>query len=106
MPMNSLSLHCMWSDRKSRLSLTRACESFVFSQGWTFARVRPVWSIGPFVPVLDLYWLICEPMLDRGSFVGFCGPLANFWVDHCWTVLKRYPEPHGQVTAYNRSPVH
>ena len=20
--------------------------------------------------------------------------------------LKRYPEPHGQVTAYNRSPVH
>ena len=22
------------------------------------------------------------------------------------TVLKRYPEPHGQVTAYNRSPVH
>ena len=21
-------------------------------------------------------------------------------------VLKRYPEPHGQVTAYNRSPVH
>ena len=24
-----------------------------------------------------------------------------------WPVLlKRYPEPHGQVTAYNRSPVH
>ena len=22
------------------------------------------------------------------------------------TMLKRYPEPHGQVTAYNRSPVH
>ena len=21
-------------------------------------------------------------------------------------VVKRYPEPHGQVTAYNRSPVH
>ena len=21
-------------------------------------------------------------------------------------ILKRYPEPHGQVTAYNRSPVH
>ena len=21
-------------------------------------------------------------------------------------LLKRYPEPHGQVTAYNRSPVH
>ena len=24
----------------------------------------------------------------------------------CGVVLKRYPEPHGQVTAYNRSPVH
>ena len=22
------------------------------------------------------------------------------------TVVKRYPEPHGPVTAYNRSPVH
>ena len=21
-------------------------------------------------------------------------------------LVKRYPEPHGQVTAYNRSPVH
>ena len=21
-------------------------------------------------------------------------------------MVKRYPEPHGQVTAYNRSPVH
>ena len=36
MPMNSLSLHCMWSDRKSRLSLTRACEFFFFSQGRTY----------------------------------------------------------------------
>ena len=26
-------------------------------------------------------------MLDRGSFVGFCGALVNFWSDHCWTVL-------------------
>ena len=23
-----------------------------------------------------------------------------------WFILKPYPEPHGQVTAYNRSPVH
>ena len=23
-----------------------------------------------------------------------------------YVLLKRYPEPHGQVTAYNRSPVH
>ena len=35
MPMNSSSLHCMWSDWKSRLSLTRACEFFFFSEGWT-----------------------------------------------------------------------
>ena len=26
-------------------------------------------------------------MLDRGSLVGFCGPLVNIWLDHCWTVL-------------------
>ena len=23
-----------------------------------------------------------------------------------YIVVKRYPEPHGQATAYNRSPVH
>ena len=38
---------------------------------------------------------------------------ANLFMDDLqWTAtttqqfLKRYPEPHGQVTAYNRSPVH
>ena len=41
-------------------------------------------------PVLDRYWLICEPLLDRGSFVGFCGALMNFWLDHCWTVLDSW----------------
>ena len=35
---------------------------------------------------MDPYWLICEPLLDRGSFVGFCGPLVNFWLDRCWTL--------------------
>ena len=71
MPMNSPSLHCMWSDRKSRLSLTRACEFFSFLQGWTiqeplgptFASVRPVWTIGPFVPVLDPFLTGVGPLL-------------------------------------------
>ena len=48
---------------------------------------RPVWTSGP---VLDPYWLVCEPLLDRGSFVGFCGPLVNFWLDHCCTVLDSW----------------
>ena len=91
MPMNSSSLHCMWSDRKSRLSLTRACEFFLFSQGWTFARARPVWTSGL---VLDP-WLICGSFVDHlwlicGSFVGFCGPLVNSWLDHCWTSLDSW----------------
>ena len=33
--MNSPFLHCMWSDRNSRLSVTHACKFFSFSQGWT-----------------------------------------------------------------------
>ena len=93
--MNSSSLHCMWSDRKSMLSLTRACEFFFFSQGWTY--LVPVWTLfGPvlvwcgLVDHLDPYWLICEPLLDRGSFVDFGGPLVNSWLDHCWTVLDSW----------------
>ena len=89
-PMNSSSLHCMSSDRKSRLSLTRACEFFFFSQGWTFARARPVWTIGPFVPVLDPCLTLIGPWLLCGSFAGFCGPLVNFWLDHCWNVLDSW----------------
>ena len=48
MPMNCSSLHCMRSDRMSRLSLTGACEFFFFSQGWTY--LVPVWTL--FGPVL------------------------------------------------------
>ena len=50
-------------------------------------RARPVWTSGP---VLDPYWVVCEPLLDRGSFVGICGTLVNFWLDHCCTVLHSW----------------
>ena len=46
-----------------------------------------MWTSGP---VLDPYWLIFEPLLDRGLFVGFCGALVNFWLDHCWTVFDSW----------------
>ena len=46
-----------------------------------------MWTSGP---VLDPYWLICEPLFDRGSFVGFRAPVVNFWLDHCWTILDSW----------------
>ena len=46
---------------------------------WTCA--RPVWTSGPFVPVLD-------PCLT--GVVGFCGPMVISWLDHCWTVLDSW----------------
>ena len=57
MPMTSSSLHCMWFDRKSRLSLTRAGEFFFFSQGWTY--LVPVWTL--FKPVLVQCGLLDQP---------------------------------------------
>ena len=80
MPMNSPFLHCMWSHRKSRLSVPRACEFFSFSKGWTYL-----------VPVglsLDLcssrvdYWTICGPVFDP------CWTLAHFWIicGVLWTI--------------------
>ena len=71
MIMNSPFLHCMWSDRRSRLSLTRACGIFSLSLGWSFARACCVWTSGP---ILDPYWLICEALLT----------VAHLWlfVDH------------------------
>ena len=89
-PMNSLFLHCMWSDQKSRLSVTHVCELLSFTPGWTFARARPVWTIGSSVPVLDPCLTLVGPWLICGSFVGFYGPLVNFWLDHCWTVLDSW----------------
>ena len=50
MTMNFSSLHCMWSDWKSRLSLTHTCEFLFFSQGWTY--LVPVWTLLETVLVL------------------------------------------------------
>ena len=74
--MNPPFLHCMWSDRMSRLSLTGACEFFSFSTGWTYP--VPVWTL--FGPVLVPCGLVdnlypsgspASPVLDCGSIVGF-----------------------------------
>ena len=45
-----------------------------------------------------VYTRECTPGLRNGV-----PAMYSKMVDH---LLKRYPEPHGQVTAYNRSPVH
>ena len=57
MPMNSSSLHCMWSDQKSRLSLTCACEFFFFPQGWTIQE--------PFGPISCQFGLSLDPCSSR-----------------------------------------
>ena len=80
MPINSSSLHGMWSNQKSRFSLTRACEFFFFSQEWTY-RV-PVWTL--FGPVLVLCGLVDPSRTRIGSFVNHCWSVAHLWVflDH------------------------
>ena len=76
MPMNSSSLHCMWSDRKTRLSLTRACEFCLFSQGWNY--LVPVWTLFGTVPVPCG---LVDPSWTRiGSFVNHCWIVAHLWV--------------------------
>ena len=60
MSMNSPFLQCMWSDRKSRLSLTQACEFFSFSKGRTYL-----------VPV----WTLFGPMLVPCGLVDHLGPV-------------------------------
>ena len=76
-------LHCMWSDRKSSLSLARACEISFCCQGWTY--LVPVWTL--FGPVLVPCRLVDLSWTRIGSCLGCCGPLVSFWLDHCWTVL-------------------
>ena len=80
MPMNFSSLHCMWSDRKTRLSLTRACTFFFFSQGWTY--LVPIWTL--FRPVLVLRGLVDPSWTRIGLFVKHCWIVAHLWVfvDH------------------------
>ena len=77
MPMNSLSLHCMWSDRKSRLSLTRACEFFSSSQGWTIQE-----PFGPSLCPFGLSLHQCSSCVDYWNICTRLGPLF----DRCWTV--------------------
>ena len=59
---------------------------------WTLA--HPGWTSGPFVSVLEPCLTIVGPWLILGlicgSFVGFCRPLVNSWLDHCWTVLDSW----------------
>ena len=51
---------------------------------WT--RARPVWTSGPFVPVLDPCltgvgpWLIC----------GFLWTIGELLLDHCWNVFNSW----------------
>ena len=80
MPMNSSSLHCMWSDQKSRLSLTRASEFCFFSHGRTY-RV-PVCTL--FGPVLVPCGLVDRSWTPIGSFVNHYWNVAHFlvFVDH------------------------
>ena len=68
MPINGPFLHCVWTDRKSRLSLTRACEFFFFSQGWTY--VVPVSTL--FGPVLVPCGLVDSSWTSIASFVNHC----------------------------------
>ena len=79
MPMNSQFLHCMWSDQKSRLSLTRACEfAFFFSRvdqsGTIWTLLGPVLIPCGLVDHLDPSCLICGPVFD------YCWTVAHLWI--------------------------
>ena len=54
---------------------------------------------------IDVDWLVlAAACCVRGLVSG--GGRGGGGVGVALLVVKRYPEPHGQVTAYNRSPVH
>ena len=55
-------------------------------------------GVSSILRVVSAGWLVCAGVICTASDACFDGV--------CWGVLKRYPEPHGQVRAYNRSPVH
>ena len=71
-PLNSSSLHCMWSDRKNRLSFTHACEFFFFLKG------------GPTLWPLGLSLDPCSSRVDwwpiRASFVDPCLTGVGPWL--------------------------
>ena len=73
MPLDSAFLHCMWLNRKSRLSRTRACEIFSFSQGGTL--LRPVLVPCGLVDQKVLYCfqhrVFVVPLLLLAAGVGF-----------------------------------
>ena len=48
----------------------------------------PVWTL--FGTLLVPCGLVDPSWTRIGSFVGFCGTLVNFWLDHCWTVLDSW----------------
>ena len=77
MPMNCSSLDCTWSDRKSRLSLTRACEFFSFSQEWTFQE--------PFGPTMCSFGLSLDPCSSIVEYWTICTHLGLVF-DRCWTL--------------------
>ena len=97
MPMTSPFLHCMWSDWKSRLSLTRGCVILSFSQGWTLLRpvvlacglVDPpctIWTrLGPvFDPCWNAghLWIIGGPFVDQGWIIyGFLWTIGELLVE-------------------------
>ena len=70
MPMKSPFLHCIWSERKSRLSLTRACELFLFLKG------------GPL------------PVLVPCGLVNLFGTRIRSFENHCWTVAHLWSFVH------------
>ena len=73
-------MHCMWSNRKSRLTLTRACEFFAFSKGWTY--LVPVSIL---IGTVLVSCALVDPSWTRiGSFMNHCCTAAHLWafVDH------------------------
>ena len=51
---------------------------------WT--RARPVWTSGPFVPVLDP----CLISVGPWRICGFLWTIGELLLDHCWTVLDSW----------------
>ena len=70
---------------------------------------RPKWSTYVDSKVISVKSLCLEGLVDYSiqaeDIIIYCAPFKAL-LGVFSPILKRYPEPHGQVTAYNRSPVH